>query len=820
MSPAWLVVPWHAAVAGLAVWWLWCRLWVRRVDRRADLDLDLRLAWRIWHWFSGQPFVPWSPDRDRRSGRWWPKDWTLWTLESGRSLPCVDMPDVELVDLGESAAVEIDPGDAAQTRPWWGCRQRRIAVGVARTLGTVGVVAAEYVRAGAPFGARPAQIALCGFAGTVVLSGTPLAIGFRAVRRAIFRHWEEPLAEAVRKRAGWSRPLSEGRVPVRRICRVYRDDQFGLRIWIAVDPSFESGDEASKTANRNQLWNDVAVRGGIDVGQIEPDWSGLEGRRPSVTFRQRDLVPHRVLFNIGSRLVKQTIEILEHEGSIEAPVIGIGAGWKPYCKKLATESPHLAISVGTGGGKSVFLKLIAAQMLWHGADLYILDYKRASHRWVNGPHGLINGVRAYCRNLPDIHIQAIELGRIAMERYEQCDALGADDDLPDFQPIVIAMDEIPMTLTMLRSWWQAQGNSGVCPSVVALESILMMGRAVRIHVIGAWQRFEARHMPGGAAGRENFGVKVAVGANRDTFDLTFKGAEFIPPNNRPGWAIAGHGFVVTEIQRILADDDRNGNMAVYRWVGARRGYCQHRGSAPRPEVTTTPLAEAELAVNDPEPPELVDDPDPRRVVITFRQAVEEGTCEYRLWDTATRARRRARQNGTWPDPAPGHEGVGDNREGEGHYRGVLADWFHGLPGQKGWADDPDPLVYFMAKGGRAEVEAALRGDKGDGTVVKVGYSAQYLPDRIRPMAGFDIDDVFAVVRVPGTKRGEQHADKWWHKRFELELVPPKDPKAEFIRITPGGHFARYLGRLIDGDEVVGPHGPVRGEQWQPREMAA
>lgn len=810
---AWLTEPGHAVAAGLGAWLVASRALARYwMTRRPRLDLDLNLAWRLWHWFSGGPFVAWRPPERSRLGRRAP--WLrAWTLESGRSAPCVDVPSfVDLLDPGESAEdSRDDPEPDAHMRPLLGCRQRRVAVAAARSASTAGVVAVEYLRLGFPFGSGAATVAAAGLAGTGLLAGAVLAVAYLAVRRAIFLHFEVPAAEAVRSRAGYDK--ADGTRP-RDIARARRVDQYGLDLTITVAPGFEPTD--TPTGNKAQLVNDVAVVSGIDLGRVEADWSGLRGWPRVVRFRPARLLPDRVLFNVGSSLVRQTVKVLETQSGPSRPILGWGPGSVPFGLDLDSDSPHLLFSSKSGGGKSVFLKVTAAQLLRWGADLYVLDYKRVSHRWTNGPDGLLDGVRCYARDIESIHHEVMGLFAIVKARYEQCDDLTAEHDLPDYHRVVILCDEVTETIKALRAWWyrQAGNRKKSCPSADALESILNMGRAARVHILGSWQRAEARHVPGQSAGRENFDIKVMVGANKQTFDMLTGGAEFVPPNNRPGWAVVAHGFETTEIQRVLADDDPDGNLAVYRWVGAKRGYQGRHAGTRQSGADRADLARPEPTESTPA---FVDDPDPERHRITFRQAVNEGTCPYGSWATAVQARKRARRAGTFPhDP----ERPDDYGEGDRCYRGELRRWYNDLPTQRrARVEPPEPLVYFLIGGGEAALVAALRAALPDERLTcKVGYTHQPLPKRVRQISGFRMSDVVRVIRVPMPDPNAERPDRWWHDEFVAQLVHEGDADGELLWVRD--RFAGYLAAMLRGDELATPDGLRRAERWQPRDRVA
>ena len=62
-------------------------------------------------------------------------------------------------------------------------------------------------------------------------------------------------------------------------------------------------------------------------------------------------------------------------------VLGYGVGGQPVIRSLGKAVPHWGLSMPSGDGKSVVAELLAAQMLFHGAVVLILDYKVFSHPW-------------------------------------------------------------------------------------------------------------------------------------------------------------------------------------------------------------------------------------------------------------------------------------------------------------------------------------------------------------------------------------------------------------------------------------------------------
>ena len=130
----------------------------------------------------------------------------------------------------------------------------------------------------------------------------------------------------------------------------------------------------------------------LALGDVNVAWR-LVSRNHFVQFTAKARPPARVLFR------DPAVRDGDRAGQ------GVPAGDRPRRRRprrsgvdLDSESPHMAVSAGTGAGKSNMLRVVAAQLMHHGASLVILDLKRRSHRWAKGLDGV-----TYCREVAEIH---------------------------------------------------------------------------------------------------------------------------------------------------------------------------------------------------------------------------------------------------------------------------------------------------------------------------------------------------------------------------------------------------------------------------------
>ncbi len=483
----WRLVHWYLAALVLAA-----VVWVRFGGQHRRLWADHDLAWWLWHWFTG--------------GR----------LEAGRSIP-----------TGEDRGTVI---------------VRRAAVGAARTLVPVAAVAGEYVRSGAYRGTGAGTVAAAGAVGTVGLAAVTLAVAHAACRAAHHFQWVRPLHRAVWKPVGWD---SEDKKP-RRYLTVPRNRlEGGDGVVVKVAPHFDYSDQHKKTVT-NIVAGKLDLGTPVDTddearGDVTVTWVP-HGRHGYVQFRPRDPMPERAMFAEAD--VRQMVEA----AAPSKPIIGITRGRKPVAVDLDTESPHVLLSAGTGGGKSSTIRTIAAQLMWHGADVIVIDVKRHSHRWARGLPGV-----TYARDIGEIHRVLCELGRLGHERNRAWDDVDLDEHGPMFTRKVIICEELNATTSVLRQWWKDHrepGDPQTSPAVAALGQILFMGRAVRIHVLAIAQMATAKDM-GGPEMRENYAVRILARYTANAAKMLVPECNLPASTRHPGRAQVCIGGRATETQVIF-----------------------------------------------------------------------------------------------------------------------------------------------------------------------------------------------------------------------------------------------------------------------------
>lgn len=202
-----------------------------------------------------------------------------------------------------------------------------------------------------------------------------------------------------------------------------------------------------------------------------------------------------------------------HEASESAPILGVDGEGNPISVDLDSDSPHMLVSAGTGGGKSTLLRTIAAQMLANGAVATVLDLKRHSHRWAKNLPNV-----GYAQTLPDIGNALVELGQEVHRRNEIVEMHpGEIEDAPVGPRIVVIFEEMNATMSALRDLSRKLPR-GAYTALDAFRDIMFLGRAAKVHVLSVAQFADAKAM-GGSDIRENFNTRILIRYSKNAWTM-------------------------------------------------------------------------------------------------------------------------------------------------------------------------------------------------------------------------------------------------------------------------------------------------------------
>lgn len=461
-----------------------------------------------------------------------------------------------------------------------------------------------------------------------------IAIGVWAVveksrRYAHRREVVAPLAEALAEKIGDSRYVLDPRtwlaVPVDTHDRP-------TRVYLPRGKTFTDAQE-------KQLVKLVATR----LGLVAPSHTfDMRGEWPFMEVRPAPAPREFVRFTDPD--VRAAVDAAP-EGR---PFLGMGPRDQVIDVDLDAESPHVGVSVATGGGKSVLARGLAAQVLHHGGIALVLDRKIESQLWAAG----LDSVRYACSEQEIFDALMAASGEID-RRFELVRTrrfAGEPLDRAEIGPrLLIVCEELNALEIDLRIWWRTvrePGDPAQCPALPVLGRILAMGRAGRVHMVVIAQKLTCQAI-GGTAARENLSTRILGRATASTWNMLApecKVAGKFPRSSRVRGrvhVVVGDEATPTQVMFLGEDEARehatSGELAVFP-TGA--GAAQHPVS---PAMTSEAAGVPHLAlVPDAEADERDD--------VTLAQAAE------RLGLTVKTVRNGRDRDPDFPDPvsaAPG-----------------------------------------------------------------------------------------------------------------------------------------------------------------------
>jgi hypothetical protein len=301
----------------------------------------------------------------------------------------------------------------------------------------------------------------------------------------------------------------------------------------------------------------------LGISAPDPMWA-LAGPEPMLTIREIPPPPDEVLL--------EHIQQILFDAAPDELVIGLGRDGSPVTISLDGDSPHIGLSMGSGGGKSVTCGLILAQMLYKDCIGLVLDVKRISHSWAKNLRNV-----GYCREIEDIHDALLWLQREGDKRNRIA------DEHSDFEGnvhanvgprIIVIAEELNTMMKRLRRYWARERGSGDpqrSPALDALEEVMCMGRQVRINIIMIGQRLSA-DATGGGDSRENLAALVMARFKPATWSMLIPDLA-MPPRTKHKL----RGEVVTDevktVQIALLTGTQRRQLAVSGRIADARKWC-------------------------------------------------------------------------------------------------------------------------------------------------------------------------------------------------------------------------------------------------------
>ncbi|MFE2936817.1 hypothetical protein [Streptomyces sp. NPDC059278] len=231
------------------------------------------------------------------------------------------------------------------------------------------------------------------------------------------------------------------------------------------------------------------------------------------------------------------------------PLVGLGTRGEAVRGDFDQEAPHWALSMGTGAGKSTFLRFVIAQLARHtGTDggveqIDICDPKRISQNAFRGVPGV------FIHKTAEAWVRQVQEFRAEMERrYEELD----ENEKAVFPRRVLVIEEMNSFTRLVQEWWNSireKSDPRTPPIMNDLAFILNQGRQARMHVVSVFQQMNAR-AAGGSEARDQYGMKVLARFSPAAWNMLV-GTYPRPKSSRhPGRAIVMVGDDQRTIQMV------------------------------------------------------------------------------------------------------------------------------------------------------------------------------------------------------------------------------------------------------------------------------
>lgn len=366
------------------------------------------------------------------------------------------------------------------------------------------------------------------------------------------RHWIK--VTVLHGRAEWEREcvLPAARTAAPLLSRRYHPAEAAQ--WVHVPRDFRDGGaveillpgdfHAKETAQRSFV---KAVEVRLGMRDMRAEWQ-LGGSAPRVLLTAPVLPPAFVSYEDMYAVLQQTPEYTFLLGKAAHEWLSVS---------LQDDSPHLALSAGSGAGKSVLIKALVAQALHWGWSVLLLDWKGESQEWAEG----LPGVR-YVRRIEALHEACVSIGEEVERRTEHRDSWSKANR----SKVLIVSEEWGVTAPLLADYWSNRRGMAEpderktmpvkSPASQALMKLNFTGRSLGMTQLLVAQRFSARVTNGNADLRESFTTIFMSRWKAQTFKMLAPDIRPIPKKlTKPGQWLAVTGDEAVPFQAGFWTDE-------------------------------------------------------------------------------------------------------------------------------------------------------------------------------------------------------------------------------------------------------------------------
>lgn len=353
------------------------------------------------------------------------------------------------------------------------------------------------------FGAFTEPLLTLGFVILAVLAMLALA-GWR-IRRALAaraerRTWLHPLHLAAHELAGHPRA-----VPARSWITTELDVTGAV---VSAELKLTEGWPADEK-DKQRLVSIASQK--LAIESAEPKWR-LAGPTPLLRLVHSPPPPDRVSM---SELLPELLACKPDE-----LLIGLGKNDTLVKASLASDSPHIALSMGTGAGKSNLAGWLLLQLLLRGGIGLVLDAKRRlSYPWIlKNEQGELSPLPnvAYAWTTAQLHAamcwQSSELDRRGDVAFTGMGARG-NVRANVGAPLVTLAEELNLAVPRLRAYWSERRDDedgpSKSPAFTGLGEVAFAGRQVHMHLVLIGQMLTAEATGSrDSSVKENCGIKL------------------------------------------------------------------------------------------------------------------------------------------------------------------------------------------------------------------------------------------------------------------------------------------------------------------------
>lgn len=307
----------------------------------------------------------------------------------------------------------------------------------------------------------------------------------------------------------------------------------GEPIVVSLPAEFTGADAAVSKRLVSTVKARLAIR-----EEVEASWQ-LEGAHPRVLISVPEMPPALITFAD----VSTYLDAIADEHTF---FHGLVSGGAALMTSLSGDSPHSAVSAGSGAGKSELIKLKIMQALHRGWSVIVMDWKTESQQWCKG----LPGVR-YVTTEETIH--------------DMCMAIDEEIEHRKTHPgeerarVLVVAEEWGITAPLLYDYWQGlrePSDPKRSPALIAMMKLVFCGRSLGMFEELCAQRFSARVTNGNADLRESFQTIHMARWKTQTVKMLAPDVKPFPRNSKqPGRWVAVIGDEAQVYQAPLITDE-------------------------------------------------------------------------------------------------------------------------------------------------------------------------------------------------------------------------------------------------------------------------